>query len=291
MQEITPYRLIPKNLEEAMNFSKMIAASDFAPKDYKGKPGNVLVACQMGADVGLSPMQAIQNIAVINGRPCIWGDAALAIVQNDSNYEYHDECFEFDNQGNAISGICKVKRKGQEEYMYRFSIDDAKKAGLWGKQGPWTQYPKRMLQLRARAFALRDKFSDALKGLSVREEVEDYQPINTGVDHNKNYTSKNINNSSENNEQSFIPQINIDDIVNEIKCATTLEELKGLYDTNIEIVKQLKDRNLMNKIISAKDERKFEIQSSFQQEQTTKEEMTEEDKKLIEEFNEELESE
>jgi hypothetical protein len=56
----------------------------------------------------------------------------------------------------------------------RFSVADAKRAGLWGKSGPWTQYPRRMLQLRARGFALRDAFPDVLKGLVTAEEAQDY---------------------------------------------------------------------------------------------------------------------
>ena len=58
-----------------------------------------------------------------------------------------------------------------------FSAEDAKRAGLAGKSGPWTQYPDRMMQLRARAFALRDTFADKLRGINVREEVQDYQVI------------------------------------------------------------------------------------------------------------------
>ena len=50
---------------------------------------------------------------------------------------------------------------------------DAKTAGLIGKQGPWTQYPKRMRQMRARAFALRDVFPDVLRGMPVAEELQD----------------------------------------------------------------------------------------------------------------------
>jgi hypothetical protein len=52
-------------------------------------------------------------------------------------------------------------------------VADAKRAGVWGKAGPWTQYPKRMLGIRARSFALRDVFPDVLGGLDIREEVED----------------------------------------------------------------------------------------------------------------------
>jgi hypothetical protein len=51
---------------------------------------------------------------------------------------------------------------------------DAKRAGLAGKSGPWSQYPERMLALRARGFALRNAFADALRGLITAEEAQDY---------------------------------------------------------------------------------------------------------------------
>ena len=66
------FSLLPSSLGEAREMAEMIARSDFAPKDYKGKPENVIIAVQMGADLGLKPMQALQNIAVINGRPPNW---------------------------------------------------------------------------------------------------------------------------------------------------------------------------------------------------------------------------
>jgi len=159
------------SLKEAMDYAKLIAESDLAPKDYKGKAGNVLIAMQFGSEIGLLPLQAIQNIAVINGRPAIWGDAMIALVQN------HPLCESIDEKIVDSKAYCAVKRRGEEVYVVTFSMEDAKKAGLWGKPGPWSNYPNRMLQMRARSFALRDKFSDILKGLAMREEVEDYQPI------------------------------------------------------------------------------------------------------------------
>lgn len=159
------------SLKEAMDYSKLIADSDLAPKDYKGKPGNVLIAMQFGAEIGLLPLQAIQNIAVINGRPAIWGDAMIALVQN------HPLCESIEEEVKNGVAFCTVKRRGEAAHTAKFSMDDAKKAGLLGKPGPWSNYPERMLQMRARGFALRDKFSDVLKGLALREEVEDYQPI------------------------------------------------------------------------------------------------------------------
>ena len=163
------YNIEPKNFGELMKYAEMIAGSDLAPKDYRGKPANVLVAIQMGAEVGLKPMQALQNIAVINGRPSIWGDAALALVQSSPVCEYVRE------KGDSNQWTCTVKRKDDDEpHVVTFTQEKATKAGLWNKEGPWSKHPDRMLQMRARGFALRDKFSDVLKGLILVEEARDY---------------------------------------------------------------------------------------------------------------------
>jgi hypothetical protein len=170
----TPARgLALATFDDAFRFSKMVAASDFAPKDFKGKPESCLLAIQHGSEVGLSPMQSLQSIAVINGRPTIWGDAALALVQSSPVCEYVREYTE--GEGDALVAVCEAKRKGYPApTVVRFSMADAKRAGLAGKSGPWTQYPARMLTLRARGFALRNAFADALRGLITAEEAQDY---------------------------------------------------------------------------------------------------------------------
>lgn len=164
----TVWTLQPSSFNEVMDYAKLIANSDLAPKDYRGKPGNIIVAIQMGGDVGLSPMQSLANIAVINGRATLWGDALLAVVQASPECEDVVETL-----SNGVA-TCVVKRRGHEPTIRTFSMDDAKRAGLAGKQGPWSQYPNRMLQMRARGFALRDAFADVLKGLQSAEEVSDY---------------------------------------------------------------------------------------------------------------------
>ena len=161
------FDLSPQTFDQALTFSKYLAESDLVPKDFKGRPGNCLVAIQWGAELGLKPLQAMQNLAVINGRPALWGDAVIALVRSSPLCEYVVET----DDGNTAT--CKVKRRGEPEQVRTFSMDDARAAGLAGKQGPWTQYPKRMRQMRARAFAVRDVFPDVLRGLPVAEEVMD----------------------------------------------------------------------------------------------------------------------
>lgn len=161
------FDLSPRTFEQALTFSKYLADSDMVPKDFKGKPANCLVAMQWGMELGLKPLQAMQNIAVINGRPALWGDAVIAIVRGSPLCEFVIE----DDDGETAR--CRVKRRNEPEQVRTFSMGDAKAAGLLGKAGPWTQYPKRMRQMRARAFALRDVFPDVLRGMPVAEELMD----------------------------------------------------------------------------------------------------------------------
>lgn len=163
--------LNPSNLDEAMRMADIMSKASIVPKDFMGNPGNILIAMQWGMEVGLAPLQAMQNIAVINGRPSLWGDAMIAIVRGSDVCEYVKETLE--GEGENMVAVCRAKRKGQDEEVRIFSVQDAMVAGLWGKVGPWKQYPKRMLQLRARGFAIRDTFSDVLRGMSSAEEEQD----------------------------------------------------------------------------------------------------------------------
>ena len=163
----TTFSLAPQNLDEALKFADFLAASDIVPKDFQRKPANILVAVQWGMELGLQPMQAMQSIAVINGRPALWGDAVIALARSSPLCEYVIET------DDGETATCRVKRRGEDEQVRTFSMTDAKAAGLFGKSGPWSQYPKRMRQMRARAFALRDVFPDVLRGMGVAEEVQD----------------------------------------------------------------------------------------------------------------------
>jgi len=163
--------LVPTTLSEAMQFSDVLSKSIMVPREYQGKPANVLVAVQWGMELGLAPMQALQNIAVINGKPSIYGDALLAMVRADHR------CLGVKEYLDGETAVCLITRSHNngdfEEIERKFSVDDAKRAGLWGKQGPWKQYPQRMLQMRARSLAIRDGFPDVIKGLISVEEAQD----------------------------------------------------------------------------------------------------------------------
>lgn len=142
-------------------------------------PEKVCLCLMLGSEVGLSPAQSIQSIMVVNNRPTIWGDAALALVRASGLLDDFSETFT--DAGPKSVATCTVVRKGQATPIVRtFSWADAMRAGLSGKD-LYKLYPQRMLAARARGFALRDGFADVLKGLSIREEVDDYQPTTEAV--------------------------------------------------------------------------------------------------------------
>ena len=167
-----PLPLVPRSMDEAMTLAKAVVASRMAPKGLE-TPEACMVAILHGLEVGLTPLMALQRIAVIDGRPTIWGDAALALVRSSGQCRLIKEWVQGDGPDDWTA-CCAVQRRGEPEALTRqFSVGDAKQAGLWGQPGPWSGYPRRMLQMRARAFALRDGFADVLGGLYLREEIED----------------------------------------------------------------------------------------------------------------------
>lgn len=166
----------PTSMTELMTLAETLATSDFVPVSMQGKAQDVAGAIMFGMEVGLKPMQALQNIAVIKGRPSIYGDGMLAIVMGSNVFGSIKETF----NDSTMTATCTAIRKDGSTNTQTFSQVDAEQAGLWaktskeGKNMPWSAYPKRMLKFRARGFCLRDTFPDILSGIISTEEAQDY---------------------------------------------------------------------------------------------------------------------
>jgi hypothetical protein len=164
------------SLADYLEFGKMVANTEFAPKAMRGKPADCALATIYGSELGVTPMAALQNICVINGKPSVFGDLLLALCMASPLCAYVKEKVE--GEGDAMVATCETLRRGYESPTVRtFSMADAKNAGLLQKDGPWKQYTSRMLAMRARGFALRDAFPDILRGVISAEEAQDYQTI------------------------------------------------------------------------------------------------------------------
>ena len=176
--------LVPRDLSEAYRLGDAIYRSGVAPYSLKS-PEAVCVVIMRGMELGMPPMEAMASLMVVNNRVSIFGDAGIALVRRSGLLAGIREFI--DGEGEKMVAVCQVRRRHSdgtiEEAEERFSVDDAKLAGLWAKRGrngepgPWQTHPKRMLRFRARGFALRDMFADILGGMRTVEEEQDIERL------------------------------------------------------------------------------------------------------------------
>lgn len=157
---------LPDTKSDAYRFAQQFATSSFCPKIYQNKPADVYLAMAYGAQIGLNPLLAVQNIAVVNGKPSIYGDAMTAIVMGHPETTMYEDGYKADG-----TAFCRITRRNRTVYR-EFSEAMAKKAGLWGKD-IWAKYPERMLLWRAKGNAIRDLYADVLMGMWSVEEARD----------------------------------------------------------------------------------------------------------------------
>lgn len=164
---VTPYQ--PSSIAELENLCNKLTRSGMVPRAYQGRPADAFVAIAYGAEVGLPPLASLMYIAVINGRPGLFGDAIAGVAMKSGAIKTIHEDFEGEPMTDGWTAVAIVTRPDGGKVERRFSVADGKRAGLWGKSGPWQQYPQRMLAARARGYAIRDAAPHAFLGYTVEE--------------------------------------------------------------------------------------------------------------------------
>jgi hypothetical protein len=171
--------------------AEMISSSDLVPKDYVGKPNNVFLAIQTGRSLGLDPFQSVKHLYTVNGRTSLFGDMMLGLAKGHDEYDDIIEVFgEMVDAGKDHGQLpsyarCTIKRKGKTDVVREYTLDDAKhnpnfnkfnknfQTNQWTEPGTWMRNGKRMMQMRARSFALRDSFPDKLSGVYDEYEIQE----------------------------------------------------------------------------------------------------------------------
>lgn len=287
-QELTTYE--PQNLKELKSFVEDISVTDFVPQSYKSgyganakpKKADMVIACQMGRAIGMNVFQSLQNIAVVNGRPCIWGDALIALILSHPAYDGQETKELRDTDGNFKGYEFTIKRKPNTSVTRSYTLAEAESAGLYvkkselGKLGdkrrayefsPWCKHPKRMVLMRARGFALRDAFADALMGFSVAEEMEDTVPLEQKIV------------ESVPSQQQTAPKVNeADRLIGKLRQYTTKEQLNQNFNAIMNLAKTKKcSEDDIARIEQAFGDRLSELSEDVQEvEEADVEEVTEE---------------
>jgi hypothetical protein len=176
------FNFSPTTLTEAIEYATIFAGSGLCPDQFKGRPNDILIVWQVGRELGLDKMQSLRTLGCINGMPFAYGDGQLALVRRHPDFIDMKEWLEGTIEEGTLTAYCTMTRKNNEPVTQSFSMQDAKLAMLWNKKGVWQQYPKRMLQHRARSFAIKDAFPDAIYGLKCEYEAREIHEKRTVVD-------------------------------------------------------------------------------------------------------------
>lgn len=204
--------IYPTSFEEVFRLATLVVAGGMV-KPQKSKDDNdnwveedveqvkarATMLIMQGMELGIPPMQAIQLIAMINGRMTVHSEGVpgllltrgFKIARNMRGTPMADDW----------TAVCTLTRPDGQVFVGEFSVAQAKRAKLWSpnekirkfKRGgasfeadndsPWHKYPDRMLWARALGFAARDGAADAMRGMMVREEMEDMlRPRNQAED-------------------------------------------------------------------------------------------------------------
>ena len=209
LNEIVPGKavaaIIPSSFDDAVRFGRLFVSAGLYSVAKKGRDQNksedevkeelhaaesqAAVLILYGMELGIPPLQALSGMALINGKPCIYGDLVPAILWSNG-FDLEEVVT---GEGETLHAVVTVTRPNGKKITREYSAKDAIDAGLWDKRdkikrkvwkngsqvwddvpndAPWYRQRKRMVQMRARGFACRDGASDVLRGMYLKEEVD-----------------------------------------------------------------------------------------------------------------------
>jgi hypothetical protein len=149
------------SLPGKMEYAKTLAVSSLLPKAYQRQPANVLLALELGEALGIPPIQAINGIHIIEGKPTASAELIASVVRRAGHK------IRVTTDAVKLVVVAQLIRADDPDFTYeaRWDMERAKTAGLAGK-GNWRTHPAQMLTWRAITEVSRMGASDALYGVS-----------------------------------------------------------------------------------------------------------------------------
>lgn len=158
------------SLVAAKQLGDALCATTFAPASFRGKPEDAAAAILHGDEVGLSPMQALQSIYVISGKPAMYARAMVAVVLAAGHEVWTV------SKTDAQVTVAGRRRGSSHVIEETWTTARAAKAGYTNNK-KYASDPQAMLYARAASDVCRQVAPDALAGLAYSaEELELSEP-------------------------------------------------------------------------------------------------------------------
>jgi hypothetical protein len=252
--------ILPTTIDETWRIARMAVMGNMAPKSLvEGKDADdatsaCAIAIMAGAELGLTPLMALRSYAVVNGRPSLWGDGIKAVVRQSGRCEY------IKSGGDMSRGWCEAKRSDTGEVLrVEFTMEQAKRARLDQKTGPWKDYPDMMMQRRATSRCLNDLFADVLGGIVSSDEAQDSTPFadETGVTEAKPSTQPPAPPPEEDatDVQPFDAAEFANRIMDKMADATSEEELVAMWEAEQVDIMLLEHNDWLDSVYDARNQR------------------------------------
>ena len=191
-----PMGIVPASFEDVQRIATMAITSGLFKGDRNDSKDALMakatMAIMQGLEVGVPPMQAVQSIAVINGKCVMYGDLLKGVLWA-AGFDIEES---LSGNGDAWTATCTITRPTGKKITRTYSVAQAKKARLWDDRpivkkkwndkwedkpndNAWYRFPDRMLGWRAFGFCCKDGASDVTRGLLVREDVEGERTVHS----------------------------------------------------------------------------------------------------------------
>jgi len=169
-----------QQFENAQRIGKALASSALVPKEYQGQQGlaNTLVAMEIAGRMGLSPLQVMQNLHIIHGRPSWSSQFIIAMINGCGRFSPLD--YNVSGEGDSLSCFAYATElaTGKELKGPVVTMAMAKREGWATKSGSkWQTMPDLMVRYRAAAFWGRLYVPEFLVGMKTQEEVVDIEEV------------------------------------------------------------------------------------------------------------------
>lgn len=161
-----------RSFDDAVRFVEMVANTAMVPEAFRGKPAELFAAVAYGAEVGMTPMQALRSIHVIKGTPIMKAEARLARVMASPACEY----LVLVESTDAVATWEAKRRGAPSPVRMSYTIEQAKRAGQT-RNPTWQAHPEAMLRWAAVRALTSAVFPDVVGGLPTEHDVEDLQRV------------------------------------------------------------------------------------------------------------------
>ena len=165
----------PRDIDEGYEMAKLLVASGLLPRGIQ-RPEAAFAIIAAGRELGLTAMQSLRSIHIIEGKPSLSADLVAALCKSRP-----DVClyFRLVESTDRVARYETHRRGEPEPTPMSFTIEQAQRAGVAGKDN-WKKYPEAMLRARCITALARAVYPDLAMGVYDPDEVTEEPTVYAG---------------------------------------------------------------------------------------------------------------